>query len=359
MMSIAHVGMDVHKQQTRVVLLPEHMADPLDECTLPTTPAALCGYLHRWAQRFQLRCYYEAGPLGYQPYRWLSGLGVECQVIAPSKTPRACGDRVKTDRRDARVLARQGRAGALVRVHVPSAQQERGRGLVRYREGRLRDVLAAKHRLLKFLGTRGLFFSEGRHWTQRHFCWLGSLRFEDLDDWTAQQYLADLQYRGDRLAEADREVAALAEREAYREAVGRLCCFRGLDVLSAMVVVSETIDFTRFPSASQYMSYWGLTCREESSGSSRRQGGITKCGSGRARRVWVEAAWHYRHKPAVRGRLRKRQQGQPLAIIAHAWKAQQRLHKKFWRIALRKDSRTAAVAVARELAGFVWGAMTM
>lgn len=359
MMSIAHVGLDVHKEQTRVALLPQEMNDPLDECALPTTAMALGRYVRRWGKQFELRCYYEAGPLGYLPHRWLTGAGVACQVIAPSKIPRGYGERVKTDRRDARLLARQGRAGALVAVHVPSPQQEQARAVMRYREACLRDVLAAKHRVLKFLGMRGMFFAQGKHWTQRHLRWLQGVRFDGMDEWTGQQYLGELRHRQDRLAQADRQVAELAQRPEYREAVGKLCCFRGIDLLSAMVLLAETIDFRRFPDAPHYMSYWGLTCSEDSSGATRRQGGITKCGSGRARRVWVEAAWHYQHRPAVGDRLRKRQRGQPPQVIAHAWKAQQRLHTKFWRIARRKDSRTAVVATARELAGFVWGTMTM
>lgn len=359
MTSIAHVGLDVHKEQTRVVLLPEGSREPLDECTLPTTAKHLCRYLRRWGDRFELRCYYEAGPLGYVPHRWLTGMGVACEVIAPSKTPRAPGDRVKTDRRDARLLARQGRAGALVRVWVPTPQQEQVRSVVRHRETVVRDVVAAKQRLLKFVGLRGMVFTGGGHWTQRHMQWLRGLRFDGVDAWTAEQLLGDLQYRLDRLAEAERQVVELAQSDRYRELVGRVCCFRGLDVVSSMVVVTETIDFRRFAEAGQYMSYWGLTCSEDSSGPIRRRGSITKCGSARARRVWVEAGWHYRHRPAVGERLRRRQQGQPAEVIAHAWKAQQRLCKKFWRIAMCKGTQTAAVAVARELAGFVWGAMQL
>jgi transposase len=351
--------MDVHKEQTRVVLLPQDGREPLDECTLPTTGKDLCRYVRQWKDRFELRCYYEAGPLGYVPYRWMSAVGVECEVIAPSKTPRGPGDRVKTDRRDARLLARQGRAGALVAVYVPTLEQEQVRSLVRCREARVRDVVAAKHRVLKFLGMRGLVFTQGRHWTQRHMGWLKGLEFEGSDEWVAQEYLGDLQFRLDRLGEADRQVIEAAQQDPWREPVGKVGCFRGLDVRSGLLVVSETLDFRRFPSAPQYMSYWGMTGSEHSTGPYRRQGSITKCGSSRARRTWVEAAWHYRHKPAVGPALHRRQQGQPEAVIAQAWKAQKRLYTKFWRIAARKDSRTAVVAVARELAGFVWGAMTM
>lgn len=358
MRSIAHVGMDVHKDTTRVLILPQGENRAVDECTLPTTRGALVKYLGRWASTFELRCYYEAGPCGYEPQRWLAGAGIACEVIAPSKTPRGPGDRVKTDRRDARVLAYQGRAQTLARVQVPTPAQEGVRAAVRCREARMRDQVAAKHRVLKFWRSCGEIYNDGNHWTQRHWRWLRQCQFSGVNEWTAQQYLSDLQFRVDRLAEADRKLAELAQPEPYRSAVGKLCCFRGIDLLSAMVLYTETLDFARFPGAPQYMGYWGLTSAEDSTGRYRRQGAITKAGSARARRVWIEAAWHYQHKPAVGVTLRRRQMGQPPAVIAHAWKAQECLYRKYWRIARAKDTRLAVVAVARQLAGFVWAAMT-
>lgn len=358
MSSIAHVGLDVHKETTRVVILPHDRSHPVDECTLPTTRKALVKYLSHWAQQFELRCYYEAGPCGYEPQRWLAGAGIACEVIAPSKTLRAPGDRVKTDRRDAQLLARHGRADLLAKVHVPTPEQEAVRAAVRCREARMRDQVAAKHRVLKFWRNCGQIYNQGEHWTQRHWQWLRKCGLSGINEWTADQYLSDVQYRLDRLAEADRKLAELAQGEPYRGAVGKLCCFRGIDLLSAMVLTTETLDFARFPSAPQYMGYWGLTSSEDSTGRYRRQGGITKAGSVRARRVWIEAAWHYRHKPALGANLLRRQIGQPPEVIAHAWKAQQRLYRKFWSIANRKDQRAAVVAVARELSGFVWAAMT-
>lgn len=359
MPSIAHVGLDVHKETTRAVILPHDEPHPVDECTVATTQQALVQYLRRWAQVFDLHCYYEAGPCGYEPKRWLAGAGIACDVIAPSKTPRAPGERVITDKRAARTLAYQGRAQALARVQVPTPEQEAVRAAVRCREVRVRDLVAAKHRVLKLWRNRGHVFREGKqHWTQLHWRWLRRRDFEGPDEWTAQQYLSDVQYRQDRLAEADRVIAELAEQEPYRSMVGKLCCFRGIDVLSAMVLITETLDFRRFPGAPQFMGYWGLTSSEDSTGRYRRQGAITKAGSARARRVWIEAAWHYQHRPALGAALYRRQRGQPPQVIAHAWKAQQHLYRKFWNIASRKDKRIAVVAVARELAGFVWAAMT-
>jgi transposase len=359
MKSIAHVGMDVHKGTTTLSILPEGESEPIDECTVETTRQALLKYLGRWSQIFELRCTYEAGGSGYVPQRWLEQAGIVCGVIAPSKTPRAPGDRVRNDRRDARLLARQGRAGALTAVQAPTPQQEAVRSVVRLREARLRDLVAAKHRVLKFMRQRGHVYAQGEHWTQRHWRWLRELSFGDPDAWTAAEYLAEVEYRSDRLAEADRKVAELAATPQYREPVGKLCCFRGIDVLTAMVLITETLDFHRFPSAPQYMGYWGLGSREDRSSEYGGRGAITKAGSARARRALVEAAWHYQHAPAVTASLQRRQAGQPAAVIAHTWKAQKRLHRKFWRVTrARGSTRTAVVAVARELAGFIWAVMT-
>lgn len=355
MLSIAYVGMDVHKDTTQIVILSGLDGQHLDKVSVPTDEQALCKYLARWQAKYELRCTYEAGPGGYVVYRWLTRRGIACTVIAPSKTLKAPGAAVKTNYRDAQTLATQGRAGLLHAVLVPTPAQEMCRGVVRCREARQRDVQAARQRLLKFLGLRGIAYTAGKPWTQAHRRWLGKQAFTGLDAWTFQEYLTELSYQEARLAEADRQVLALATEPTTARLIQALCCLRGIDVLSAVVLVTETLDFQRFAEAPAYMHYLGLTCREYSTGTQRHQGRITKAGNGRCRRLLVEAAWHYRHQPAVSGRLAKRQVGQPVEVIAHAWKAQLRLYKLFWKLAQRGDARKAVVAVARELAGFVWG----
>lgn len=358
MKSMAYVGLDVHKDTVRAVVLPRNAEHPVDECTLECTQHALVKYLQRWSRKYDLQCYYEAGPCGYTPYHWLTEAGLECEVIAPSLTPQKPGERVMTDRRAARILAYQGRAQTLTLVLVPTLEQEAVRAAVRYREARMRDLVAAKHRVLKFWRNNGFIYRNGHNWTQRHWRWLRGCEFSIDNQWTAQEYLAEAQYQQDRLAEADRKVRELARQEPYASMVGRLICLRGIDVLSAMVIITETIDFRRFPGASQYMGFWGLGLSEHSTGRYRHQGGITKAGSDRVRRILIEAAWHYQHKPRVGVELRRRQMGQPPEVIAHSWKAQVRLHRQYWKIGRAKDHRTAVVAVARELAGFIWAIMT-
>lgn len=359
MSSIAYVGMDVHKDATKLVILSADGQQQLDKTALPTDEHKLCTYLARWQGKYDLRCFYEAGPGGYVVYRWLTRRQIACTVIAPSKLPKAPGDHVKTDYRDALTLAQQGRAGTLVSVQVPTPAEEAVRGVVRCREVRQREVQAARQRILKFLALRGVVYpapAGKKPWTQAYRRWLAKQTVTGLDAWTFQEYRAELSYQEGRLADADRQVATLATAPTVAPLVQALCCLRGIDVLSAVVLVAETLDFQRFGNAAAYMGYLGLTSREHSSGAQRRQGRITKAGNGRCRRLLVEAAWHYRHAPAVTGRLANRQVGQPAAVIAHAWKAQQRLYQRFWALAQRTgDQRTAVVAVARELAGFVWG----
>lgn len=363
MASIAHVGMDVHRGQFRMAVLAEGEQGFVDQCTLERDPRQVLRYLGHWQSRYQLRCYYEAGPLGYTPHRWLTGAGIACQVIAPSKTPRGSGDRVRTDARDARRLAQQGRAGALVAVHVPTPQQEAVRAVVRCRMGQLWDLLSARQRVLSFLGVRGIFWGEGQHWTQKHWQWLWRVGKElteaSPDSWTLQTYLGEVRHREQQLAEAGRQVAELAQLPEWAPMVGRLACFRGIETLAAMMIAVETIDFRRFAGAPHYASYWGLTGSEDSTGRHRRLGGITKCGCEHMRWLWVQIAWHYQYPPAIGVALMKRQQRQPPEVIAHAWKAQRRLYRKFRRLKDKTSSGKAVVAVARELACFVWGAMTM
>lgn len=364
MKSIAHVGMDVHAGQFRIAILPDTGSEFLDEFTVRRDRDCLLKCLRRWQGDYQLQCYYEAGCLGYSPYRWLASAGIACTVVPPALVPRAPGDRVRTDPKDARRLAQQGRAGALPGVYVPTPEQEAVRSIVRWRMSELHDLQAARQRVQGFLLSRGLHYEAGKKlWTQQYWAWLRALvgtgeGLQPLEQDLLAQRLGAVQYAETRLAEAGKVVGEVATGPEYAQLLGKLCCFRGIDVVAAMVIVSETIDFRRFPSAGQYMGYWGLTSSEESSGTHRRQGAITKCGAEHVRWILIQAAWHYRHRPALGENLRRRQAGQPPAVIAHAWKAQCRLHRKFMKLVMRKGAKKAVVATARELSGFLWAAAT-
>ncbi len=303
-----------------------------------------------------VRAAYEAGPTGYTLARELAKRRVECVVAAPSKIPRASGDRVKNDRRDAEHLVRLLSAGKLHPVRVPGAEEEALRDLVRAREALRQDLTRAKHRLSKMLLRHGVVFEAGRMWTQRHRQWLKTVQLEFP---AAQTTLIDmegvidvLEHRREHL---EREIVALLPTSPWATQVGRLRCLRGIDTLTAVGLCGEIGDFERFARAEQLMSYLGLVPAEATTGSSRRLGSITKTGSAHARRLLVEAAWHYRKPPAIRKILTDRQAGQPAEAIAVAWTAQQRLHRTWRRLEARAKRRTLiAVAAARELAGFCW-----
>jgi transposase len=303
-----------------------------------------------------VRAAYEAGPTGYELARELARRGVGCVVAAPSKIPRAVGDRVKTDRRDAELLARLLLAGKLHAVRVPGPEEEALRDLVRAREAVRVDLMRCRHRLSKLLLRHGIRFDDGPAWTQRHRDWLAQVALE----WpAAQATLLDchgaidaLCHRRDSL---EREIVGLLPTSPWQEQIGRLRCLRGVDTLTAVGLCAEVGDFERFARAEQLMSYLGLVPSESTTGQQRRQGAITKTGSGHARRLLVEAAWHYRKRPAIGKKLTERQDGQSPKAIAISWSAQRRLHRTWTRLEARAKRRTIiAIAAARELAGFAW-----
>jgi transposase len=263
---------------------------------------------------------------------------------------------VKTDRRDAELLARLLLGGELHPVRVPGDEEQALRDLVRAREAIRIDLMRARHRLSKLLLRHGIRFADGASWTARHHQWLATVTL----DWpAAQTTLLDargaidaLAYRRDQL---EREILGLLPSSPWQVQVGRLRCLRAIDTLTALGLCAEIGDFERFARAEQLMSYVGLVSSESSSGQQRRLGAITKTGPGHARRLLVEAAWHYRPRPNIGRALSDRHDGQPPAAIAVAWSAQRRLPRTWTRLEARAKRRTIiAVAAARELAGFCW-----
>jgi len=313
--------------------------------------AAFCAGLPR-----PVRVTYEAGPTGYGLARELTRRRLECVVAAPSKIPRAAGDRVKTDRRDAELLARLLMAGKLHAVRVPGDEEEALRDLVRAREAVRVDLMRCRHRLSKLLLRHDIRFDDGAAWTHRHRDWLATITLP----WpAAQATLLDARGAIDALAHRrdglEREILSMLPASPWAVQISRLRCLRGIDTLSAVGLCAEIGDFERFARAEQLMSYVGLVPCESTTGQQRRLGSITKTGSGHARRLLVEAAWHYRARPNIGRGLSDRQQLQPPEAIAVAWSAQRRLHRTWTRLEARAKRRTIiAVAAARELTGFCW-----
>jgi len=283
---------------------------------------------------------------------------VSCDVVAPALIPRKPGERVKTNRRDARKLVELGRAGLLTVVRPPTPEDEAVRDLVRARDDAREDLQRCRHRLGKLLLRRGLHFA-GRNWTRAHRAWLDALGWaQAAERAVVEDYVLAIDHTEARLLELDAQLAKVAETEPYRERVGWLRCFRGIDTLTAMVILAELHDFRRFASAPALMAYLGLVPGEDSSGEQHRRGRITRTGNALVRRVLVEVAWHYQHRPGVGVALARRRTGQPGRVIAIADKAQQRLCRRFRKlVAEHKPAPKVVVALARELAGFLWAAL--
>ncbi len=291
------VGLDVHATKIVAAVLDVETGQ-LQTFSMDgevTGAAGFCGGLPR-----PVRVAYEAGPTGYGLARELVRRGIECVVAAPSKIPRASGDRVKTDRRDAEHLVRLLLAGKLYPVRVPGDEEEALRDLIRAREAVRMDLMRARHRLSKLLLRHGIRFDDGHAWTERHRRWLETVTL----DWpAAQATLLDARGAIDALShrreQLEREIVAILPACPWTVQVGRLRCLRGIDTLTAVGLCAEIGDFERFAHAEQLMSYVGLVPSESTTGQQRRLGSITKTGSGHARRLLVEAAWHYRPRPKI------------------------------------------------------------
>jgi len=353
------VGLDVHAE-TIAVAVAEADGQVRSMGTIPNRPESIRGLMKKLGRAESLRVCYEAGPTGFVVYWLLTSLGVKCDVVAPTLVPVKVGDRVKTDRRDAEKLARSHRSGELTAVWVPDAFHEALRDLVRAREAAKADQLRARHRLQKFLLRHGRRAPEGvRSWTQRHMTWIkGQVKFEHrAQEETLLDYVAEVDHVGERIQRLESAIdAVVLEAPPKMQAViAGLQALRGVAKITAVTIVSELGELSRFPKARQLMGYSGLVPSEHSSGQRTRRGGITKAGNSHVRRILGEAAWSYRARPSLGAGLRRRQKGLSETVKEIAWKAQHRLHRTFRRMLGKgKPSQKAITAVSREMAGFVW-----
>lgn len=348
------VGLDVHKETITVAVLTKGQEKVGETWTIENRPTTVEKLMKRVGPEAEY--VYEAGPCGYALQRQMVRRGETCWVVAPGLIPKRAADRVKTDRRDAEKLARLWRAGELTTVRVPSESEEAGRDLVRAREDALADQQRARRRLSAFLLRQGRVYRETHGWQPRHWKWLGTQKFESV----ALQQTFEISLRSVQEAEArrrtlDQQIEDLAKQEPYRIPVSYLRCFKGLETLGAMTLLVEAQVFWRFERATGFMSYTGLTGSEHSSGGRVCRGGITKAGNAHVRRILVESAWSYRHRNVVSRALAGRREGCPASVVQLARRAQDRLHRRYHRMLSRnKPAPVTVVAVARELAGFVW-----
>jgi transposase len=355
--SINWIGIDDHADKLTIAHYIGNQKQAAKEWEVIPTEQGL-RQLVRWLKSLtgQLRCVYEAGPCGYELYRLLISKGIDCAVAAPSLTPRKPGERIKTNRRDARKLAELHRAGMLTLVFVPDRRHESIRDLLRARDDARRNLLAARHRLSKFLLRHGYRFRDGTAWRTRHWQWIRSIVMaEPYEQLVLTEYIAALEQRQMEIRRLDEIIAVAAQEADYAPLVAQLCVLRGIDVLTAMVILTELGDLRRFRSARQIMAAIGLVPSEYSTGEKTRRFGITRTGNAHVRHVLVQAAWHYRHAPRHSARIRHRRANLPEPILQIAKTADQRLYRKYLRLTGRgKRSTVAVTAVARELAGFVW-----
>jgi transposase len=351
------IGLDVHKETITVALAESGERGEVREYgRIANSPEALKGLLRKLQRTGrQLQFCYEAGPCGYGIQRQLTAAGHECVVIAPSLIPRKPGERIKTDRRDAVSLARLHRAGELTPVWVPDPAHEAMRDLVRARLAAVRALRQARQQLSGFLLRHGRHYGRPA-WTLMHRRWLSGLRFEQaVHHVVLEDLIAAVEAATERRDRLTRQIEAVLPEWSLASVAQALQALRGVALVNAVTLVAELGDITRFASPRQLMAYLGLVPSEQSSGQSRRQGGITKAGNGAARRMLIEAAWSYRFPARVSRDLLLRQEGLPQPVRATAWKAQLRLCRRYRRLAhAGKPATVVTTAIARELAGFVW-----
>jgi transposase len=351
---MTYVGLDVHARSTHAAAI-DVVSGELRRARFRGGSDEVIGWLRSLPA--PMKACYEAGPTGFALCRAAAESGLQVEVIAPSKTPRAPGDRIKSDRKDAELLARLLLAGQLKPVAVPSPAFEAARHLTRAREQVRGDLMRCRHRVSKLLLLHGRVY-EGGTWTKRHRAWLDRQRFDQsVTELAYLDTLAAVDGLVARKQALDERLSRLAFEGEWARTVGRLRCFRGIDTLTAFVLALEVGDWTRFQRPAQLAGWLGLVPSLNQSGESRRQGAITKTGSGYARRLLVEAAWHYVVRPSVGPALADRRAGQPDHVVQIALRAQRRLHRLSQRLRARgKPGNVATVAVARELACFCWAA---
>jgi transposase len=352
---IRWVGLDVHARESTLAVF--------DQATGEVTTRRLVGRPHELVPLLReiprrARMVYEAGPTGYGLARRALAEGIEIGVCAPSKTERPPADRVKTDKRDAIRLARLLAAGELTLVTIPSIEREQLRDLVRCREDIRLDLMRARNRIGKFLLRREIYWEgPGETWSRKHRSWLTSVRFADH---ASRATLADYLHAHDvliaRRDQVEADLAALAVSVPCAPTVARLRCLRGIDTLTALGLCAEIGEWERFDHPDQLASYLGIVPSEHTTGQQRRLGAITKAGSTHARRLLVEAAYHYRRGPVVGEALERRQRGQAPQIIHISWRAQRRLNARWRQLkdTRRKPGGIVAIAIARELAAYCW-----
>lgn len=355
-MLIRYVGLDVHKDSITIAIADEGQEKARLLATVSSDSNILLKKLRKIASTGDLQCCYEAGPGGYSLFRALSSAGIDCRVIAPSLVPKKSGKRVKTDRIDAVNLAHYLRSGDLVEIWIPDSKTESIRNLVRLRDDARIARQKARQQLNQFLLRKGHVYPNKSRWNKSHIRWICVQHFEeDGDNIVLADYQRTVEQINSRIENIEKEFHFQCESWELNPLVANLQALRGIGFLSAIGIAAETGDLRRFSSAGKLMAYYGLVPSEHSSGPREKRGSITKCGNHFVRRILVEAAWHYRHKPRNSSAIKSRSEGLNQKVLDIAWKAQGRLHRKYMKLLMNgKVKNKVCVAVARELTGFIW-----
>jgi transposase len=358
---ITYVGIDAHARELHLAMLLGDAAQAT-EWTSANEPRAIERLRRRLEREAPgpIECCYEAGPTGYALQRRLTAGRVHCRVIAPSLIPERVGDRIKTDRRDARKLAQLLRADLLTTIQPPSVAAEAVRDVIRARDDARVDLMRSRHRLSKLLLRRGHLYPRTA-WTGAFRTWLTHIEWTHAAErHVVRDYQLAIAHLEARLAELDRAIADLAGTSPYRGAVAALRCFRGIDTLIAMTLLAELYEVRRFPHPRALMAFVGLVPSEQSTGDRQRRGGLTRTGNTLARRMLIQAAWQYHHHPRLGEKLRRRRDGQPAEVLAIAMKAEQRLCHRYRRLCARQKPKSLVIAaIARELVGFIWAMLQL
>lgn len=356
----AYIGLDVHKETIAIAVAPAGRGTPESRGEISNKPKAVVKLIDRLNREYGgevlLFCY-EAGPCGYGLYRQLLELGHDCQVVAPSLIPKKPGERIKTDRRDASKLAQALRNGDLTAVWVPDEEQEAMRDLTRARDDLKGQERKARQQLNGYVLRHGHSWPLNKtRWSKTHYNWLESLKFSH--DWqqvVLQEYIDAVKAASRRVADITAQMERVLPQWSLAPVVDSLVALRGIDKLAAMILLAELGDISRFDSPRQLMAFLGLVPSEHSSGGRRRQGAITKTGNSHARRMLVESAWSYRFPARQTMHLKRKAQNATPEAKAIAWKAQKRLCGRYKTlIQAGKNTKQTTVAIARELAGFIW-----
>ena len=365
MTSITYIGMDVHTTNYTICAFQIDGEKVFGQTTLNPDVKELVKYLTRLQERLgkntQFICGYEAGCLGYTLYHDLKGLGYECVILAPTTMATSPNEKIKTDKRDAVKIAKCLAYGTYSSVYVPTDEDNAVKEYIRMRDDAKTMLKQTKQQIIAFCTRHGKHFDGKSYWTQKHIAWLGALQMKDeMLQETLTEYLLTYHQLSDKVDRYDKRIEELAQKESYAENVKKLVCFKGIKTHTALSLLVEIGDFKRFPSAQQFASFLGLVPIENSSGDKQHRFGITKAGNSHLRRLLTESANCFNRGSVGKKSkaLKARQAGNLPEVIAYADKGNERLRRRYIRIATRSKANIAKIAVARELACFVWGMMT-